>query len=69
MDDQEETKEENKNTGDIEEFKEQKVTKTRKGTFVGTAYYVSPEMLNDSHAGPEADYWALGCVLYKLLYG
>lgn len=36
---------------------------------MGTAYYVSPEMLNDSHAGPEADYWALGCVLFKLLYG
>ena len=36
---------------------------------MGTAFYVSPEMLNDSHAGPEADYWALGCVLYKLLYG
>ena len=36
---------------------------------MGTAFYVSPEMLNESEAGPEADYWALGCVLFKLLYG
>lgn len=41
----------------------------RRGTFVGTAFYVSPEMLNESYAGPEADYWALGCILFKLLYG
>jgi len=36
---------------------------------VGTAFYVSPEMLSESRAGPEADYWALGCILFKLLYG
>jgi len=41
----------------------------RRGTFVGTAYYVSPEMLESNHAGPEADYWALGCIIFKLLFG
>ena len=36
---------------------------------MGTAYYVSPEMLNESRATPGSDYWALGCILYKLLFG
>ena len=36
---------------------------------MGTAYYVSPEMLNESRAVPGSDYWALGCILYKLLFG
>ena len=36
----------------------------RRGTFVGTAYYVSPEMLNDNVSQPESDLWALGCIVY-----
>ena len=30
---------------------------------------MSPEMLNESRAAPGSDYWALGCILYKLLFG
>lgn len=41
----------------------------RRGTFVGTAGYVSPEVLNDISPGPEADLWALGCIVYQLLVG
>lgn len=41
----------------------------RSGSFVGSPHYVSPEMLNFCHAGIEADYWALGCILYTLLFG
>mmetsp|Transcript_32690 Transcript_32690/g.56863 ORF Transcript_32690/g.56863 Transcript_32690/m.56863 type:complete len:414 (-) Transcript_32690:4523-5764(-) len=41
----------------------------RRGTFVGTADYVSPEILNDSDAGPAVDLWALGCIVYLLLVG
>jgi len=26
-------------------------------------------MLENNHAGPEADYWALGCTIFKLMYG
>jgi serine/threonine protein kinase len=26
-------------------------------------------MLNESKAGPEADFWALGCIIYKLTFG
>ena len=30
------------------------------GSFVGTAQYVSPELLNDKQAGKPSDIWALG---------
>ena len=41
----------------------------RRDTFVGTAQYVSPEMLKDSKAGPASDLWALGCIIFKMLTG
>jgi 3-phosphoinositide dependent protein kinase-1 len=40
-----------------------------KATFVGTAEYVSPELLEDDICGPEADLWALGCIVYKMFTG
>jgi len=41
----------------------------RRGTFVGTAFYVSPEMLKHNTAFPASDIWALGCTIYKMLTG
>jgi 3-phosphoinositide dependent protein kinase-1 len=38
-------------------------------TFVGTAEYVSPEVLLDQESGPASDIWALGCILYKFFVG
>ncbi|KAM3132574.1 hypothetical protein pb186bvf_015387 [Paramecium bursaria] len=40
-----------------------------KATFVGTAEYVSPELLEDEICGPQADLWALGCIIYKMYVG
>lgn len=41
----------------------------RKGTFVGTPLYVSPEMLSENLSSPAGDIWALGCILYQMLVG
>ncbi|KRX09452.1 Protein kinase-like domain [Pseudocohnilembus persalinus] len=35
-------------------------------TFVGSPQYVSPELLQTNLSGPEADLWALGCIIYKM---
>ncbi|KAK3303981.1 kinase-like domain-containing protein [Chaetomium strumarium] len=41
----------------------------RAASFVGTAEYVSPELLTDKAAGKPSDLWAFGCIIYQLLAG
>jgi 3-phosphoinositide dependent protein kinase-1 len=41
----------------------------RNASFVGTAEYVSPELLTEKSAGKPSDLWAFGCIIYQLLAG
>ncbi|KAK2812766.1 hypothetical protein FQN50_001095 [Emmonsiellopsis sp. PD_5] len=41
----------------------------RANSFVGTAEYVSPELLTDKNAYKASDLWAFGCIIYQLLAG
>ncbi|XP_050391920.1 3-phosphoinositide-dependent protein kinase 1 [Patella vulgata] len=41
----------------------------RRNSFVGTAQYVSPEVLGSKNAYYSSDLWALGCIIYQFLSG
>lgn len=41
----------------------------KRGTFVGTLNYVSPEMVKSSQSTMGTDIWSLGCIFYKMLTG
>lgn len=41
----------------------------RANSFVGTAEYVSPELLTEKSACKASDLWAFGCIIYQLLSG
>ena len=43
--------------------------KNKKGTFVGTRDYISPEMVSDNVSGPFTDIWALGIIVFELYIG
>uniref|UniRef100_A0A914RFQ3 Protein kinase domain-containing protein n=1 Tax=Parascaris equorum TaxID=6256 RepID=A0A914RFQ3_PAREQ len=45
------------------------VHRKRLCSFVGTAQYVSPEVLNGEAVQETCDYWALGVIIYQLLTG
>ena len=42
---------------------------TMAGALVGTAHIMAPEIIQGQQAGPEADLFSLGCVLYEMIAG
>ncbi|KDQ57705.1 hypothetical protein JAAARDRAFT_272835 [Jaapia argillacea MUCL 33604] len=41
----------------------------RANSFVGTAQYVSPELLESSETSKSSDLWALACIVYQMIAG
>ncbi|KAI5123864.1 hypothetical protein M0805_005681 [Coniferiporia weirii] len=41
----------------------------RAGTFVGTAQYVSPELLTTNSTSKASDVWAMGCIIFQMISG
>jgi len=45
------------------------VLENRRASFVGTAQYVSPEMLSSQAITLASDLWAVGCMIYQMISG
>lgn len=58
-----------KSSGDSGFQPDQVVQMDKAKSFVGTAEYVSPELLMDKSACKASDLWAFGCIIYQLLAG
>ena len=52
-----------------EDDEEKQFRRPRRNSFVGTAQYVSPELLTDKTASRASDLWALGCIVYQMVAG
>lgn len=58
----------NQNTIKIGDFGVSKVLKAGFAhTFVGTPYYLSPEICQEKAYNEKSDIWSLGCVLYEMM--
>lgn len=59
------------NSADTNGFEDENdnASRNRKYSFVGTAQYVSPELLKGCAPTKSSDLWALGCIVYQMISG
>lgn len=55
--------------GSVSHDTEFNMHRKRTNSFVGTAQYVSPEILTGQYTTKSADLWALGCIIYQMISG
>lgn len=60
---------EDKPKNEVNEGESPTPERRRKNSFVGTAQYVSPEILTDLPVSKSSDLWALGCIVYQMISG
>ncbi|EDV49995.1 3-phosphoinositide-dependent protein kinase 1 isoform X1 [Drosophila erecta] len=69
LDDGEGDDEQQQEEMDSPRHRQRRYNRHRKASFVGTAQYVSPEVLQNGPITPAADLWALGCIVYQMIAG
>ncbi|XP_052847991.1 3-phosphoinositide-dependent protein kinase 1 isoform X4 [Drosophila gunungcola] len=69
LDDGESFEEHQQEEMDSPRHRQRRYNRRRKNSFVGTAQYVSPEVLQNGPITPAADLWALGCIVYQMISG
>jgi serine/threonine protein kinase len=54
---------------EMQDMPDQEDPSGRRGTMVGSGYYVSPEMLEREESSAQTDLWQLGCIIFYMIVG